>query len=630
MSYRGEKTGDRETVVMRKLLIACLFLLGLGFALFNFKGLAAQGEFETIVLDFREDVPAEVRQEQVRSLGAQLNSEFSQADNVYIVKGDRTTLKALRKSGLAKLTEYIEPNYMYKLPEAPGNSNYRAFSSSKDEAQPAFRGANDPLYGKQWNLRNVSIEPAWDETKGAGMTVAVIDTGISQVPDLKDTKFVNGYDFVSDKVEADDDNGHGTHVAGTVAQSTNNNYGVAGVAYEASLMPLKVLSSSGGGTVADISEAIKFAADNGADVINMSLGGGGESQIMQEAINYAHSKGVVIIAAAGNSNENSASYPARYPHVIGVSAIDSSGEKAFYSSYGAGVDISAPGGAMQGEGDSAAGGILQETIGYDENDNLIPVFAAFQGTSMASPHVAGVAALIKAAGVTEPDDIEKVLKESARAVQDDGLNYYGAGHLDAGAAVKLAVRGQITFRDFFRWLRDNGYLNPRFWIDGGAVALLPKVAMVLGSYLLAWFLRNYFPFGWSWSLASGLLAGSSGLFFLRGFYIFDLPQWPFRVMGSSIPELGSAVQGSGLLNPIFASVLIPFILVALLLGHRSWKWFAIGSAVGVASCLVVSAVVDPAVLWLGDGAIARTFLITNALLCYGLAYLASQGEKQTA
>jgi serine protease len=160
--------------------------------------------------------------------------------------------------------------------------------------------------------------------------------------------------------------------------------------------------------------------------------------------------------------------------------------------------------------------------------------------------------------------------------------------------------------------------------------LLPKIGMVIGSYLLAFLLRNYFPFGWSWSLATGLVAGSSGLFFLRGFYIFDLPQWPFRVMGSSIPELGSSIQGSSALNPIFASVVIPFILVALFLGHRQWKWVAIGSALGVASCLAVSAVVSPSVVWLGSGVLARGFLVANALLCFGLAYLASKGEERTA
>jgi serine protease len=589
---------------MRRLLLLSLFILGLGFALFNFKGLANQGDFNSIVLDFREDVPAEQIKLQVNAIAQQyqvsprLNSEFSAGDHVYIVSGDRTLLNTLKKSKLAKQTEYIEPNYIYKGLFIP----------------------NDPDYAKQWNLRSINVEQAWDETKGNGITVAVIDTGVSRVPDLKDTKFVKGYDFVNDQIPADDDSGHGTHVAGTIAQSTNNNYGVAGIAYEASIMPLKVLSAGRGGTVADIAEAIRFATDNGADVINMSLGGRGESNIMEEAINYAYSKGVVVIAAAGNENSNSVSYPARYAHVIGVTALDAAGEKAPYSNFGAGVDISAPGG-------SETGMILQETIDPDTGGSAI---MGFQGTSMAAPHVAGVAALVKAAGITEPEEVLRVLKQSARVVQDDPLNQFGAGHLDAAAAVKLALKGQITFNDFFRWLRDNGYLNLRFWIDGGAISVLPKIGMVLGSYLLAWFLRNYFPFAWSWSLTSGLVAGSSGLFFLRSFYIFDLPQWPFRVMGSSLPELGNIIQGSSVLNPIFASVLIPLLLIALLLGHPQWKWFAIGSTLGVASCLAVSAIVSPAVWGLGSGNLARLFLIANALLCYGLAHLASKGEEKTA
>ena len=589
---------------MRKFLIVCLFVFGIGFALFNFKGLANQGEFNSIVLDFREDIPAAEIDKEVKllaskyNLAPRLNSEFSQVDNVYIAKGDRKTIAQLKKAGVGKFTEFIEPNYIYNTFEVP----------------------NDPDYGKQWNLRSINIESAWDETKGSGVTVAVIDTGISPIPDLKDTKFVKGYDFVNDKIEAYDDAGHGTHVAGTIAQSTNNNYGVAGIAYEASLMPLKVLGASGGGTVADIAEAIRYAADNQADVINMSLGGAGESQLMEDAINYAHSKGVLIIAAAGNSNQNSASYPARYPHVVGVAALDSVGIKAPYSNFGAGVDIAAPGG-------SEAGKILQETINPETGESI---FEGYQGTSMAAPHVAGVAALVKAAGIKEPDEILNVLKQSSRAVKEDPLNHFGAGHLDAAAAVKLAVRGQITFRDFFRWLRDNGYLNPRFWVDGGTIMLLPKIGMVIGSYLLAFILRNYFPFAWSWSLLGGLTAGSSGLFFLRGLYIFDLPQWPFRVMGSSIPELGNTIQGSSALNPIFASVLIPFILVALFLGHKQWKWMAIGSALGVASCLAVSAVVSPSVMWLGSGVVAQGYLVVNALLCFGLAYLASKGEERTA
>jgi len=615
---------------MRRLILFCLFIISVGAAVFgflNFQGLAAKGEFETILLDFREDIPAEVVKQDVAAIAQQYNvtpqfdNKFSELDHVYIIKGDRQRLKELQKSPFKSATEFIEPNYIYKTVPQGKAAWLGEFLLPKDDADatPSLTGPNDEYYSKQWNLHKIGVEGAWSRTKGSGVTVAVIDTGVTQVRDLHETKFVKGYDFVNDREQATDDNGHGTHVAGTIAQATNNKYGVAGIAYEAKLMPLKVLSAYGGGTVADIAEAIKFAADKGADVINMSLGGGGESQLMKQAIDYAYKKGVVIIAAAGNENANSASYPARYPHVIGVSAFGPDGEKAPYSNFGAGVDISAPGG-------SDAGTILQETI----NEKGEGVFLGFQGTSMASPHVAGVAALIKAKGITEPDQVLKVLKQSARVIQDDGLNYYGAGQLNADAAVTLAAEGQISFPDFFRWLRDNGYLNPGFWIDGGAVALIPKILMVLGSYLLAWFLRVYFPFSWSWSLSSGLVAGSSGLFFLKGIYIFDLPQWPFRVFGSSIPELGNTLQGTHALNPLFASVLIPIVLVALLLGNPSWKWFAIGTTLGVAACLTVNAVYEPAVWGLGSGNLSRIFLFANALLCYGLARLALKNESQVA
>ncbi len=587
---------------MKRLMLLCLFVFGIGFALFNFKGLAQSGEFDSIILDFKEDVPIAKVSEEIQGLSQKynqqvhLNSVFSISDRIYIVKGDKQTLKELKRSPISKDTEYIEANYQYKAFEAP----------------------NDPEYSKQWNFRNINIEKAWDESKGEGITVAVIDTGVSKVPDLKLTKFVKGYDFVNDKENADDDNGHGTHVAGTIAQSTNNGYGVAGIAYQSSIMPLKVLSGSGGGTIADIAESIKFAADNSADVINMSLGGGGASTMMEEAIKYAHGKGVVIVAAAGNEGRNTAAYPARYPDVISVSAIDAAGDKASYSNFGAGVDISAPGGSETGK-------IIQNTVDPSSGES---VFVGFQGTSMAAPHVAGVAALIKATGVEDPTEVSDILKQSSRKIQEDHLNHFGAGNLDAGAAVQLALKGKITFNDFFRWLRKSGYLNIGFWIDGGAVALLPKIGMVIGSYLLAWFLRNYLPA--TLALNSGLIFGSSGLFFLQGLYIFDLPQWPMRLFGSSLPELGNVVLGNSNLNPLFASALIPFVLIIFLLGNSSWKWFAVGSSIGVAACLGVSAVVDPGIWLLGSGAIARTYLIVNAFLCLGLAYLACQKERRTA
>ncbi|MDB9434484.1 S8 family peptidase [Microcystis aeruginosa] len=582
---------------MKKILLLTLFVIGLGFALFNFTGLANRGEYQSILIDFKDDIPVSVLDEQLNAINKKagkttsLNSIFSIDEHLYTVAGDSKLLKTLRNSDLKKYTESIEPDYIYH----------------------AFVAPNDPDYSKQWNLRGINIERAWEENHGEGITVAVIDTGVSKVPDLRETEFVEGYDFVNDRSNAEDDNGHGTHVAGTIAQSTNNNYGVAGIAYKAKIMPLKVLSGTGGGSVGDIAEAIRFAVDNKADVINMSLGGGGETQVIKDAIEYAYSKGVVIVAAAGNADDNSAAYPARFPHVIGVSAVDASGNKAPYSNFGAGIDIAAPGGSDTGK-------IIQETI--DPAKGGGPAFLGFQGTSMAAPHVAGVVALIKAAGIKEPNAVLEVLQQSARKIKDDPFNHFGAGQLDAGNAVQLALKGQITVRDFWRWLRDNGYLNPRFWIDGGAVAVLPKMAMVLGSYLLAWWLRNYFPFPWNGFLNAGLIFGSSGLFFLRGLYIFDLPQWPFRVMGSSLSDLGGVIQGSSALNPLFASFILPFVLIALLLGHTQAKWLAVGVSLAMAVTLGISAAIDPTLIWLGSGTIAQAFLGVNALLCLGLGYLA--------
>jgi serine protease len=605
---------------MKKFLLTCLFFAGLFWALSTYQGLAVQGKYDSMVLNFRNDLSSEQVDLELKAIASKygiepkFNSPFSKSSRLYIVKGDAQVLDKLKQSEeLRSLTEYVEANYVYSMDFIGGGTT-----------------PNDPMYKDQWNLKAIEVEKAWQKTKGKGITVAVIDTGVSKVDDLKNTNFVKGYDFVNDREDASDDNGHGTHVAGTIAQSTNNNFGVAGIAYEASIMPLKVLSASGGGTISDIAEAIIFAADNGANVINMSLGGGGESKLMQEAIDYAYKKGVVIVAAAGNSNRNAAFYPARYPKVIAVSATGSTGEKAPYSNYGAGIDVAAPGGAISrgknGEKGDTSGGILQNTIDPRTKQS---VFSYFQGTSMAAPHVSGVVALIEASGVKDPEKVLQVLKQSSRKVTDDTLNYYGAGHLNAAAAVNIASQGQLGIPDFLRWARDNGYLSPRFWIDGGAIALIPKLIMVIGSYLLAWLLNRWFPFRWNWSFSNGVFFGGAGLFFLRGFYLFDITQLPFRVAGSSLPELGNAFSNTNALNPITASVLLPLGLLLILLGHPQWKWFAIGSAIGTSACLATSAVLAPQMMWIGDGSPAIAFLSVNSLLCFGFAYLSIKSETSS-
>ena len=201
---------------------------------------------------------------------------------------------------------------------------------------------NDPDYSKQWNLKMINMPKAWEKSRGKGVVVAVLDTGIAyedyedfkQVPDLKGAKFAKGYDFVNNDSHPNDDHGHGTHVAGTIAQVTNNKEGVAGVAFEATLMPVKVLDHFGSGTSVAIADAIRWAADNGANVINMSLGGGGRSAVMEKAVEYARKKGVVVVCAAGNGGRGVVEYPAAYPGSFAVSAVGPKGTLAPYSSFG--------------------------------------------------------------------------------------------------------------------------------------------------------------------------------------------------------------------------------------------------------------------------------------------------------
>ena len=335
---------------------------------------------------------------------------------------------------------------------------------------------NDPRYAEQWAYNNsvggMRADTAWDSATGTGVTVAVIDTGYRPHADLSG-QFVQGYDFIVDTAISADGNGrdsdasdpgdsttagqcgagepasgsswHGTHVAGTIAARTNNGVGVAGTAFNAKILPVRVLGKCGGYT-SDIADAIIWSSGgtvtgvpanaNPAKVINMSLGGGGACDTTtQNAINSARSRGTVVIVAAGNESQDASnSNPANCAGVVTVAATNKSGGRAYYSNFGAVVDVAAPGGDVRTTG----GGILS-TLNAGTTTPGADSYAFYQGTSMATPHVAGVAALMlsKTPGMS-PDQVEAKLKSSSRAFPASCVGC-GSGLVDAAAAIGTVI-----------------------------------------------------------------------------------------------------------------------------------------------------------------------------------------------
>lgn len=400
-----------------------------------------------LAIDLKDDSsPADLRRIE-RLVGAPLafNSIHSHDDRLMLgsVAAGRApaVLDALRHD---PAVEAAEPLVQLSLPDRPWRAP--SFSQRRDSDQRESWRPNDPRYAEQWNFRLIDAEGAWKRTQdkgpGAGIIVAVIDTGVAAesddicytARDFKGTPFVRGYDFVNDNEHPNDDNGHGTHVAGTIAETTNNGEGVAGLAHAAKIMPIKVLDGFGSGSTADIADGIRFSADNGARIINMSLGGPLPDSVMRLACEYAARKGVLIVCAAGNSGGGPVGYPAGFPQCTAVSAVGPTGALAPYSSIGRQLSIAAPG------GDKSRGeefGILQNTVLYEgsggtpEDD-----YFAFQGTSMASPHVAAVAAMVMARGVERPTDVVRILQHAATRKQP--WVHYGAGVLNAEKSVRLA------------------------------------------------------------------------------------------------------------------------------------------------------------------------------------------------
>lgn len=323
--------------------------------------------------------------------------------DVYVVRiGDGTTVQetveAFRRN---PDVEYAEPNFFCRIAVTPNDTLFKYQYALSNTGQVIGQVPGSPQ-GKP--SADIKAPQAWEETTGqTTVIIAIVDTGVDLNHfDLKNKVVSNGRDFVNGDLVAADDHGHGTMVAGIAAAETNNDEGVAGVAWNAMILPVKVLDASGNGPTDTVAQGIVWAADNGATVINLSLGADAPSQTLRDAVKYAYEKGVFIAAAAGNTN-TAVSYPAAYhPYCFAVAATDYNDQRAAWSNFGSDVDVAAP-----GERILAPYPLALTPPGF------IP-YAYGSGTSMAAPHVAGLAALLKGLKpLLKVADIQAIIRYSS-------------------------------------------------------------------------------------------------------------------------------------------------------------------------------------------------------------------------
>lgn len=517
----------------------------------------------TLVVDLRDGATDADLAAAAAALGAPLTWVHPEARDEALAWAEVPDLgvAAAALSGLATV-EAAEPVVTLSAPMPLADVPERG------DASAGWSWPNDPLFPEQWHLRAMGAPFGWSSTPmGAGVVVAVVDTGVSLVEDLGGTEILPGMSFVPGVASAADDNGHGTHVAGTIAQTTHNGLGTAGVAPAARILPVKVLSGVGGGSSAGVAAGIDWAVDHGAQVINLSLGGA-YSEVVAIAVRKARAQGVLVVAAAGNDGRLGVSWPAALEEAIGVSATGPDGTLAPYSNFGPGVDLSAPGGDKTRPG----GGVLQDTIGPEGH-----AYRSFQGTSMAAPHVSGAAAVLLSTGVLSPGEVEQVLLAGA-----DGRLWtpsHGWGRLDLEGALTL--------------IGSTG--GPARFGLGAVVAFL--VAGLSGA-------------GVGFRLLATLVGAASagGLFFLapgEGAAVAWLSRgvlaWPVVAFGPFWGQIPAWLGAVGALICAFA--LGPF---------RLTRPLAVGVCAGIGAHLVHGLATGSMVPWFATGVVASTWLGLNA------------------
>lgn len=330
--------------------------------------------------------------------------------NTYIFHSDKMTMQELKSYFQDHWKpNYVEPHYLYMTNDTTNFEN------------PEI--PNDLLFSEyQWNLPIIETNRGWQLTKGSNdVIVAVVDTGVDiNHPDLKG-RLLKGYNVIDPNKDPVDDVGHGTHVAGIISATVNNNEGIAGMMWGGKLLPVKALDNTGSGTTYSVAQGIIWAVDQGAKVINLSLGNYADAQFLHDAIKYAYDRDVVVIAATGNDNTERPGYPAAYPEVLSVSATDYNLNRASFSNYGDYIDVMAPG----------------ESIASTYPDNQ---YAALSGTSMASPHVAALAGLIRSINPElKNTEVMEIIRNNVIDLGDSGRDkYFGYGQVDVYSALEAA------------------------------------------------------------------------------------------------------------------------------------------------------------------------------------------------